>query len=108
MILAAAGYAARDLPAAPMLGWTAAAAALFTAYVRVLGGSLGLTQHFIGPMAKQHRMFTLTVATMLAAVEAHVAAPPRAIPAGLAVILAGSMLTAARRTRRILTEAGSR
>jgi phosphatidylglycerophosphate synthase len=108
MILAGAGYAARELAAAPILGWTAAAAALFTAYVRVLGGSLGLTQHFIGPMAKQHRMFTLTVATMLAAAEAHMAASPRAIPAGLVVILAGSMLTAARRTRRMLTEAGSR
>jgi phosphatidylglycerophosphate synthase len=108
MILAGAGYAARELPAAPILGWTAAAGALFTAYVRVLGGSLGLTQHFIGPMAKQHRMFTLTVATMLAAVEAHMAAPPRAIPVGLVVILTGSILTAARRTRCMLTEAGSR
>jgi phosphatidylglycerophosphate synthase len=108
MILAGAGYAARDLPWTPVLGWAAAAAALFTAYVRVLGGSLGLTQLFIGPMAKQHRMFTLTVTTLLAAFEAHMAVSPRAIPAGLTLILAGSILTAARRTRRILAEAGSR
>ena len=38
------------------LGWFAALAAALTAYVRVFGGSLGLTQSFMGPMAKQHRM----------------------------------------------------
>ena len=108
MILVGAGYAARELPAAPTLGWAAAVAALLTAYVRVLGGSLGLTPHFIGPMAKQHRMFTLTVVTIVAAVEALVGASPRGIPAGLAVILAGSVLTAVRRTHRILVEAGTR
>ena len=104
MILAAAGYAAREMPAAPILGWAAAVAALFTAYVRVLGGALGLRQHFIGPMAKQHRMFVLTVATMLAAVETLTSGTAR-IPAALAVILAGSMLTAMRRVHRIAVEA---
>lgn len=108
MILAAAGYAARELPTAPILGWAAAVAALFTAYVRVLGGALGLRQHFIGPMAKQHRMFVLTVATMLAAVETATSGTARAIPAALAVILAGSMLTAMRRVHRIAVEARAR
>ena len=105
MILAAAGYAARELPAAPILGWAAAVAALFTAYVRVLGGALGLTQHFIGPMAKQHRMFVLTMAAMVAAVEVLTSGTARGIPAALAVILAGSMLTAMRRVHRIAVEA---
>ena len=36
------------------LGWFAALAAALTAYVRVFGGSIGLKQSFIGPMAKQH------------------------------------------------------
>ena len=53
--------------------------AVFTAYVRLLGGSLGMTQHFIGPMAKQHRMFTLTLVTLLAAVESMLGVPPRAM-----------------------------
>ena len=57
-ILVGAGYSVRSLAFGATLGWAAAALALFTAYVRVLGGSLGVTQHFIGPMAKQHRMFT--------------------------------------------------
>jgi phosphatidylglycerophosphate synthase len=108
LILVGAGYAIRHLPYGAILGWAAALLAVFTAYVRVLGGSLGLTQRFSGPMAKQHRMFTLTVATLLAAAEALFALPPRAMPTGLAVIVAGSLLTVAGRTRRIVEEAKTR
>jgi phosphatidylglycerophosphate synthase len=108
LILVGAGYAVRELPYGATLGWAAALAAVFTAYVRVFGGSLGLTQHFIGPMAKQHRMFALTVVTLLAAVEALLGMPSRAMPAGLAVILLGSIATTIRRTRRILNEVNAR
>ena len=104
-ILVGAGYAS---PPFALLGWAAALAAVMTAYIRVLGGSLGLTQHFIGPMAKQHRMFTLTVATLIAVVEALRDRPSRAVPVALAIIAAGSIVTAIRRTRRILAEAGAR
>jgi phosphatidylglycerophosphate synthase len=104
VILVGAGYSARHVPYGAALGWAAAVLALFTAYVRVLAGSLGVTQHFIGPMAKQHRMFTLTVVTLLAAVEALAGAPPRAIRIGLAVIVAGSLVTVYRRTRRLAAE----
>jgi phosphatidylglycerophosphate synthase len=107
-ILVGAGYSARSLALGATLGWAAAALALFTAYVRVLGGSLGVTQHFIGPMAKQHRMFTLTVFALLAAAEALLGMPPRAICVGLLIIIAGSIVTAFRRTRRIAAEAGAR
>lgn len=107
-ILVAAGYSARHLAYGTTLGWAAAVLALFTAYVRVLGGSLGLKQHFIGPMAKQHRMFTLTVATLLAAVEALYGTPPRAIRIGLGVIVAGSIVTVVRRTWRIAREVEGR
>jgi phosphatidylglycerophosphate synthase len=108
LILVGAGYGARQFAYGLTLGWAAAVVALFTAYVRVLGRSLGLTQQFVGPMAKQHRMFTLTVVTLAAAGEALVDMPSRAIPAGLAVIVAGSFATAIRRTRRILREAAGR
>jgi len=107
-ILVGAGYSVRDLAFGATLGWAAAVLALFTAYVRVLGGSLGVTQHFIGPMAKQHRMFTLTVATLLAAAEALLGMPPRAIRIGLAVIVAGSIVTTFRRARRVAAEVGAR
>lgn len=107
-ILVGAGYSVRSLAYGVTLGWAAAVLALFTAYVRLLGGSLGLTQHFIGPMAKQHRMFTLTVVTLLAAVETLLDMPPRAIRIGLGVIVAGSIVTAIRRTTRIADEVTAR
>jgi phosphatidylglycerophosphate synthase len=108
IILAGAGYAAPQLAFSPALGWAAAAMAVLTAYVRVLAGSLGLTQHFIGPMAKQHRMFTLTVASLAGAVEAGLAMPARVVPLALVVIVIGSAVTAARRTVRLLDQAEAR
>ena len=107
-ILVGAGYSVRSLAFGVALGWAAATLALFTAYVRVLGGALGVTQHFIGPMAKQHRMFTLTVFTLVAATEALLGMPPRAMRIGLGVIAAGSLVTASRRTRRIAAEVEAR
>ena len=103
-ILVGAGCAALPRPAGVALGLAAALAALFTAYVRVLAGSLGATQHFVGPMAKQHRMFILTLATLLAAAEAAFALPPRALVSALAVIVAGSAVTIVRRTSRLAGE----
>ena len=108
VILTGAGCAALTMPAGLVLGLAAALAALFTAYVRVLAGSLRATQHFIGPMAKQHRMFTLTVATLAAAGETLAGIPSRALAAGLAIILAGSIVTALRRIRRIAAEVEAR
>lgn len=42
------------------LGWVAALCSVMTAYVRLLGGTCGLEQQFLGPMAKQQRMAVLT------------------------------------------------
>ena len=65
LFIVALGYAI----GMPALGWFGALAAAVTAYIRVLGGSLGLPQDFRGPMAKPHRMAVLTVACVLGAVE---------------------------------------
>jgi phosphatidylglycerophosphate synthase len=108
VLLAGAGYSLRGVPFGPALGWLAAVTAVFTAYVRLLGGSLGTKQHFVGPMAKQHRMFTLTIASLLAAAESIAGTRPRAMLAGLVVIAAGSIVTAVRRTRRIAQELEAR
>jgi len=108
IILIAAGYAASDLPFTVTLGWAAALAAMLTAYVRVFAGSIGATQQFIGPMAKQHRMFTLTLVTLAAVGETLAGAPARAIGIGLAVIVAGSIVTAIRRSSRIVFEVNAR
>jgi phosphatidylglycerophosphate synthase len=103
VILVGAGYGA-GAPHGLLLGWSAAVAALFTAYVRVLGGSLGVTQSFIGPMAKQHRMFAITVAALLAAVENLIGIPMDLLSWALGAIVLGSIVTAARRTRRLAQE----
>jgi phosphatidylglycerophosphate synthase len=108
VILLGAGYSTRDLPYGVSLGWAAALAAVMTAYIRVFGGSIGAAQHFIGPMAKQHRMFAITLATLAAVGETLAGGPTHAIRVGLVVIVAGALVTAIRRTRRIAAEVKSR
>ncbi|KDD69040.1 CDP-diacylglycerol-glycerol-3-phosphate 3-phosphatidyltransferase [Pseudomonas mandelii PD30] len=83
------------------LGWFAALAAALTAYVRVFGGSIGLKQTFIGPMAKQHRMAVMTAALLLNAVEANVYGTHYVLLIALAVIAIGSVATCVTRTLAI-------
>lgn len=108
VVIAAAGYAvAWDWGGA--LGWAAAAAALLTAYVRVLGGALGARQHFLGPMAKPHRMAVLTAACLLSLAElAFSEFEGRLLAAALLVILAGSLATSARRLQLVAKELNAR
>lgn len=103
-VLIGLGYAEGGLP---VLGYAAAAAAILTAYVRTLGVAVGAPACFVGPMAKQQRMLVVILAALACGlVGAAGAAPPA--PAGLplptialALILAGSLVTAARRLGRI-------
>lgn len=83
------------------LGWFAALAAALTAYVRVFGGSIGLKQTFIGPMAKQHRMAVMTAALLLNAIEAGVYGTHYVLWIALAVIAIGSVATCVTRTLAI-------
>src|SRR5215472_6563179 len=93
LFLVGAGYAA----ASPELGWAAALLAVLTAYVRALGASLGFGQDYGGPMAKQQRMFVLTVGSLVAVVL-----PYRPVLlAALAIIAVGSAATVLRRTWRL-------
>jgi len=43
------------------LGYAATCTAFLTAYIRAVGKVAGAKQEFCGPMAKQHRMFLVTV-----------------------------------------------
>ena len=90
LFLVAAGYAA----ALPWLGWLAALLAATCAYVRLLGGTLGMPQDFGGPMAKPHRMAALTVGCLAA-----IAWQP-ALAMALGVIVAGTALTISLRLAR--------
>lgn len=83
------------------LGWFTALAAALTAYVRVFGGSIGLAQSFIGPMAKQHRMAVMTLALVINAVEAAVYATHHVLLIALIIIAVGSAATCVTRTLAI-------
>src|SRR6185369_7483274 len=100
-LLAGAGYAVQSVPWGADLGWAAATAAVVTAYVRYLGASMGTPQFFIGPMAKQQRMAALTLACLAGAGEAIAGWPGYAIPAVLALVVAGAAVTVARRLHAI-------
>ena len=98
VILAAAGYAVVGIAWAPVAGSTAAVLALFTAYVRLLGGTLGAPQTFMGPLAKPQRMFVVTVASGLSIVETLLIGYHGYVLLGaLCVIALGSAITVARR-----------
>jgi phosphatidylglycerophosphate synthase len=104
LILVGAGLAVRRLPGGLTLGWLAALFALLTAYVRVLGGSVGLPQSFAGPMAKPQRMFAITVGCVGSSVESALGRPPWILYLSLAVVVAGSAATAVRRTIQIVRQ----
>src|SRR5260370_27985395 len=66
LIFIGAGHAVHTLPYGMELGWSAALLAVFTAYVRMLGGASGLAQSFVGPIAKQQRMAVMTGGGLIA------------------------------------------
>ncbi len=93
------------------LGFAAAVLAMLTAYIRALGKVAGADQHYLGPMAKPHRMFLCTIVCL------YIGCTPTAwnvsfesawlpgLPAWiLLVICAGSALTSIRRLRRVVTD----
>lgn len=84
------------------LGWACALLAALTAYVRLLGGTLGLAQDFSGPQAKPHRMALLTLACLLGAFESwQWPGSQVALESALVLIAIGTLWTLIRRTRRI-------
>lgn len=107
-ILAGAGYVSRDLSWLPVLGWSAAVLALITAYVRTLGAAAGAGQHFLGPMAKQHRMAVMTAASVVGAAAGFYSWQGEVLGVALAIINVGCLVTIGRRCRRIVVELESR
>ena len=63
-ILIGAGY---SLGGCDVWGFVAAVLAVFVAYVRVQGKVAGAPMDYCGPMAKQHRMAFVTIASLIAA-----------------------------------------
>ncbi|HLW67030.1 MAG TPA: CDP-alcohol phosphatidyltransferase family protein [Gemmataceae bacterium] len=76
-----------------VLGYLAALAAIFTAYIRAAAKVAGAPQDFCGPMAKPHRMAAVIAVAIICTFLPTTNMPRFA----LIVIAAGSVVTAARR-----------
>ncbi|HSU56074.1 MAG TPA: CDP-alcohol phosphatidyltransferase family protein [Candidatus Dormibacteraeota bacterium] len=104
-IIIGAGYATGG---SPLLGYLATCVAVLTAYVRAVGKAAGASNLFLGPMAKPHRMFTLTVVSvamgLLPATCRVYWGQQRAgwAALGLSVIIVGGAITILRRLGRIV------
>ena len=97
-----AGLAAMPVELGVHLGWAAAAVALLTAYGRAFGAACGGGHDFRGPMAKPHRMAVLALACLSASVEDLTVGTTYALSAGLVVVIAGGVVTIARRLRALV------
>ncbi|MGC4033814.1 MAG: hypothetical protein QM754_19195 [Tepidisphaeraceae bacterium] len=89
----------------PILGLLAAIGSVMTAYVRVLGKACGAGSYYIGPMAKQHRMATMTVGCLVGMVVVFFGRYLHAwmiIP--LSVVIVGCVITCVRRLLRIAAD----
>ena len=104
LFLVALGYAC----AFAWLGWLAALLAALTAYIRTLGGTLGLAQDFRGPMAKPHRMWLVGTACVVAPIETWTTGTQITLLVTLVIIAAGSALTCALRLRAIAQQLHAR
>ena len=104
LFLVALGYAC----GLGWLGWLAALLAALTAYIRTLGGTLGLAQDFRGPMAKPHRMWLMIAACVIAPIETWLAGTHFTLLVALVIITAGSALTCALRLRAITQQLHAR
>ena len=104
-IFIGAGFAAGS---EVLLGFGAALAAVFVAYIRALGASVGAGQVFLGPQAKPHRMFVLTVVCIVTAAvpvfSSRIGREPLPLMTlALWIVIAGCMVTIGRRLACIAT-----
>jgi len=97
LFLVPLGYAAGY----PWLGWLTALLAVLTAYIRVLGGSLGQPQDFGGLLPKQRRMAVLTLALLIQAIEDALRSSRVSLLAAVIIIAVGSLATCIGRTMAI-------
>jgi len=105
LFIVAAGYGCGQAD----LGWFAALAAAITAYIRVLGGSLGLAQDFRGPQSKPQRMAVLTVACLAQAISLWtVTMSWSLIMIALWIIAVGAVFTCVTRTLAIARQLKAR
>jgi phosphatidylglycerophosphate synthase len=88
----------------PDLGWAAGAFAVLTAYVRELGRASGQAADFSGPMAKPHRMAAVTLAAIIAVFAPLWGSSNQVMMIALWVIVIGTLVTAIRRSARLISQ----
>lgn len=86
------------------VAWAAALGAVMTAYARCLGAAMTGKHDFCGPMAKQHRMFLLTLGSVGGILETLLEKPAFSMSLALVLIAAGSFWTTARRLARVYAQ----
>lgn len=69
IILSMGFLAIKQYQHAWIICWIASTLAILTAYIRVLGASMGAGHNFNGPMAKQHRMAIVNISIVFTALE---------------------------------------
>lgn len=89
------------------LGWLASVLAVFTAYIRILGASMGKGHDFRGPMAKQHRMFVLNVTLIAWLIEFYFTNTNYSMVVGISLITVGSFVTIINRLRVLVSKLDS-
>jgi len=104
LFIVAIGY----VVAVAWLGWCGALLAAFTAYIRAVGGALGLPQDFRGPMAKPHRMAVLTGGCLIGALETSIWHSNLVLLVAEWIVGIGSLLTCITRTRAIARQLETR
>lgn len=102
LIFVGAGFSSGSGGWLPHLGWGAAVIALIVAYVRTLGAAAGAGQCFLGPMAKPQRMAALTAGCLLAAASVPRNWNDQVIAVALGLVIAGGIVTLARRVRFVI------
>ncbi|HIF9354064.1 TPA: CDP-alcohol phosphatidyltransferase family protein [Photobacterium damselae] len=100
LLIVAAGFIGHSV-FAMSLSWIAALLAVLSAYIRVLGVSMGCPSNFRGPMAKQHRMALLTVTLLVIAISEWFSLLPNLdvylMDIALAIMVIGCVVTCWRR-----------
>lgn len=87
----------------PIAGMAAALIAVFVAYVRAIGASVGVGQVFLGPFAKQQRMALMTLTCVACALlptswqPIHTETQMGIMAAALILLCVGGLVTAVRR-----------
>jgi phosphatidylglycerophosphate synthase len=105
LLILAAGYSVslQTGGSEAVVGWAATLLAVLTAYIRVLGASMGTPHFFLGPMAKQHRMAALNLGILGSAFElVRYGKFEYCLTVALYLIAIGALITCANRIAAIL------